>query len=296
MTQGKKSKALASLRWLVDAGADEAVGELPVDRFAVRPRVAPEPATSPSQMRAKSDVGEASRETVRGHQSSVTPGVQSTPSRSVGPAQSETDAIGHAHDIAARCNTLADLRAALERFERSQLKQNATNTVFADGSADSRVLFIGEAPGREEDRIGLPFVGVAGKLLDLMLASIGLDRSSAYIINVLPWRPPDNRTPEPTEVALCIPFLRRHIELAQPEIMVLLGAVAVRHVLGLAEGIMRYRGRWMEYRVGEKMIPVMPTLHPAYLLRQPAHKKLAWRDLQAVEEKMVNLKLRLANR
>jgi DNA polymerase len=158
------------------------------------------------------------------------------------------------------------------------------------------VLFIGEAPGREEDHIGLPFVGVAGKLLDLMLASIGLDRSSAYIINVLPWRPPDNRTPEPTEVALCIPFLRRHIELAQPQIMVLLGAVAVRHVLGLAEGIMRYRGRWMEYRVGETMIPVMPTLHPAYLLRQPAHKKLAWRDLQAVEEKMVNLKLRRANR
>jgi len=133
---------------------------------------------------------------------------------------------------------------------------------------------------------------VACKLLDLMLASIGLDRTSTYIINVLPWRPPENRTPEATEVAQCIPFLRRHIELAQPEVLILLGAVAVRHVLGLAEGIMKYRGRWMEYRVGQKMVPVMPTLHPAYLLRQPAHKKLAWRDLQAVEKKLLTLGLR----
>jgi DNA polymerase len=210
--------------------------------------------------------------------------------------RAESDAIGQAHEVAARCNTLAELRAALEGFDGSQLKKGAITTVFADGNADSRVLLVGEAPGRDEDRVGLPFVGPAGKLLDLMLASIGLDRSSAYIINVLPWRPPDNRTPEATEVALCIPFLRRHIELAQPEVMVLLGAVAVRHVLGLAEGIMRYRGRWMDYRIGERMIPVMPTLHPAYLLRQPAHKKLAWRDLQAVEAKMVNLKLRIASR
>jgi DNA polymerase len=144
-------------------------------------------------------------------------------------------------------------------------------------------MFIGEAPGREEDRMGLPFVGRAGKLLDQMLASIGLDRASCYITNVLPWRPPDNRNPEPAEVAQCIPFLRRHIELAQPAILILLGAVSVRHVLGLAEGIMKYRGRWMEYRVGDSLIPAMPTLHPAYLLRQPAHKRLAWRDLQAVE-------------
>jgi uracil-DNA glycosylase family 4 len=290
MTDGKKPEALAALRWLIDAGADEAVGEHPVDRFAARrPELSSVP---PSPVQMERDAGEASRSLLAKNKEmpeQQVPRSIRSPARPA--AQSEPDAIGHAHNVAEHCNTLADLKAALEGFDGSQLKQNATNTVFADGNVESRVLFIGEAPGREEDRVGLPFVGVAGKLLDLMLASIGLDRTSAYIINVLPWRPPDNRTPEPTEVALCIPFLRRHIELVQPEIMVLLGAVAVRHVLGLAEGIMRYRGRWMEYRIAGRMVPVMSTLHPAYLLRQPTHKKLAWRDLQAVEQKMANLKL-----
>ena len=147
-------------------------------------------------------------------------------------------------------------------------------------------MFVGEAPGHDEDKAGLPFVGRAGKLLDKMMAAIGLDRTSAYIINVMPWRPPDNRNPDPGEVAMCIPFLRRHIELAQPKIMILLGAVSARHVLGLNDGIMKLRGRWLEYRIGTEMIPVLPTLHPAYLLRQPAHKKLAWRDLQALADKL----------
>jgi len=196
------------------------------------------------------------------------------------------DAIGSAMEIAARCATLPELKAALERFEGCSLKSLATNTVFADGSPERGIMFIGEAPGHDEDRVGLPFVGRAGKLLDKMLASIGLDRTQAYIVNVLPWRPPDNRNPEPTEVAKCIPFLRRHIELAKPKILILLGAVSVRHVLGQSDGIMRLRGRWHEYHVAGHMIPVMPTLHPAYLLRRPIDKRLAWRDLQAVAQKV----------
>jgi DNA polymerase len=152
------------------------------------------------------------------------------------------------------------------------------------------VLLIGEAPGREEDRVGKPFVGRAGQLLDKMLASIGLDRTrNAYITNVINWRPPDNRDPTPDEAAQCLPFLRRHIELAQPQLIILLGAVAARHVVGKTDGIMKLRGRWMEYRVGDRMVPLMPTLHPAYLLRQPAHKKLAWRDLQAVRDRLMTL-------
>ena len=144
-------------------------------------------------------------------------------------------------------------------------------------------MLIGEAPGRDEDRIGKPFVGRAGQLLDKMLARIGLDRkTNAYITNVINWRPPDNRDPSPEEAAACLPFLRRHIELANPQVIILLGAVAARHVVGVSDGIMKLRGRWMEYRVGDRMVPLMPTLHPAYLLRQPAHKKLAWRDLQSV--------------
>jgi DNA polymerase len=193
---------------------------------------------------------------------------------------------------ASAATTLEELRTALEAFDGCGLKRTATNTVFADGVAAGRVMLIGEAPGRDEDRIGKPFVGRAGQLLDKMLSSIELDRkTNAYITNVINWRPPDNRDPTPEEAAACLPFLRRHIELAQPGIIILLGAVAARHVVGINEGIMKLRGRWLEYRVGDRMVPLMPTLHPAYLLRQPAHKKLAWRDLQAIRDKMKMLGL-----
>jgi DNA polymerase len=193
--------------------------------------------------------------------------------------------------LARGANSLAELKAALEAFDGCALKRSATNTVFAHGTPLHRIMFIGEAPGRDEDRQGLPFVGRAGKLLDKMLAAIRLDRTKVYITNVLNWRPPDNREPSPEEAAMCLPFLRRHIELANPEIMILLGAVSVRHVMGRSDGIMKTRGRWLEYNVQGRMVPVMPTLHPAYLLRQPAHKKLAWRDLQAIDEKIVSLRL-----
>jgi DNA polymerase len=205
--------------------------------------------------------------------------------------QGEGDSIGTAQSLARAANSLAELKAALEGFEGCALKRTATHTVFADGNPASRIMFIGEAPGRDEDRIGLPFVGRAGKLLDKMLAAIHLDRTSAYITNVLNWRPPENRDPSPEEAAQCLPFLRRHIELVNPGIIILLGAVAARHVMGFSEGIMKLRGRWLEYRVGETMVPVMPTLHPAYLLRQAAHKKLAWHDLQAAEQKIISLGL-----
>jgi DNA polymerase len=189
---------------------------------------------------------------------------------------------------------LAELKAALVGFDGCGLKRTATNIVFADGVSHGGIMLIGEAPGRDEDRVGKPFVGRAGQLLDKMLASIGLNRAhNAYITNVINWRPPDNRDPSPEEAASCLPFLRRHIELADPKLIILLGAVAARHVVGVSDGIMKLRGRWLEYRVGSSMVPLMPTLHPAYLLRQPAHKKLAWRDLQAVKEKMQALGLPL---
>ena len=180
---------------------------------------------------------------------------------------------GDALALARASNSLAELKAALEGFDGCALKRTATNTVFADGNPANRIMFIGEAPGRDEDRQGLPFVGRAGKLLDKMLAAVHLDRTKVYITNVLNWRLPDNRDPSPEEAAMCLPFLRRHIELVDPEIMILLGAVSVRHVMGRSDGIMKTRGRWLEYNVNGRMVPVMPTLHPAYLLRQPAHKK-----------------------
>jgi len=249
------SDTLSTLNWLVEAGADEAIAAEPVNRLAAKPAaVAPMPVAAP---------------------------------RPAAPALLTGDTIGDAQAAAASATTLAELKAALEAFDGCGLKRTASNTVFADGVAAGGIMLIGEAPGRDEDRIGRPFVGRAGQLLDKMLASIGLDRASnAYITNVINWRPPDNRDPTPEEAASCLPFLRRHIELADPQLIILLGAVAARHVVGVSDGIMKLRGRWLEYRVGSSMVPLMPTLHPAYLLRQPAHKKLAWRDLQAAREKM----------
>ena len=262
---------LSTLNWLVEAGADEAIAGEPVNRLAgktisgpatVAPLVAPlaAAASRPAPVRA--------------------------------PAPLTGDAIGDAQAVAASAGSLAELKAALEAFDGCGLKRTATNTVFADGMAGGGIMLIGEAPGRDEDRVGKPFVGRAGQLLDKMLASIGLDRASnAYITNVINWRPPDNRDPSPEEAAACLPFLRRHIDLAERALIILLGAVAARHVVGVSDGIMKLRGRWMEYRVGSSMVPLMPTLHPAYLLRQPAHKKLAWRDLQAVKDRMHTLGL-----
>ena len=254
---------LSALAWLLEAGADEAMGETPVNRLAAaqsapaKTPAAPAPLTRPQQA--------------------------SPVAATLSPSGRGEDAIGDAIAAAAAANSLAGLKAALEAFEGCSLKRGAANTVFADGTPESGIMFIGEAPGRDEDRIGKPFVGKAGQLLDRMLASIGLDRATnCYITNVINWRPPENRDPTPEEAAMCLPFLRRHIELVDPKIIILLGAVAARHVMGITEGIMRSRGRWMEYRVGDRMVPIMPTLHPAYLLRQPAHKKLAWRDLQAL--------------
>jgi uracil-DNA glycosylase family 4 len=256
---------LATLAWLIEAGADEAVGETPVNRLVAKPAAPVTP---------------------------LVPAPPRPPAATASTAPSGTDPIGDAMAAAAAATSLEELKAAMEAFEGFALKRAATNTVFADGTPAGRIMVIGEAPGRDEDRVGKPFVGRAGQLLDKMLASIGLDRTrNCYITNVINWRPPENRDPSPEEAATCLPFLRRHIELANPGLIVLLGAVAARHVMGISDGIMKTRGRWLEYRVGAAMVPVMPTLHPAYLLRQPAHKKLAWRDLQAVATRMEYLRL-----
>ncbi|MGH6878905.1 MAG: uracil-DNA glycosylase [Rhizomicrobium sp.] len=272
MTQSMARSGLAgiaALRWLVEAGADEAIGEAPVNRFR--------PVADQAAARARVEAPQVVRR----------PAAVAQPS----PVKS-TDQIGRAMELAAACTTLAELKAALERFDGCALKRHATRMVFADGTPARRILFIGEAPGKDEDAAGLPFVGRAGKLLDRMLAAIGLDRkTNVYITNVVNWRPPGNRDPSPEEAAVCLPFLRRHIELVAPELMVVLGAVAVRHVMGRSEGIMRLRGSWLEYFAGGRMVPVMPTLHPAYLLRRPIEKKLAWRDLQQILLKVNELRL-----
>lgn len=269
-------QARAMLRWLVDAGADEALADEPIDRFAV----AAEPA--PVAPRAEPV---AERSAARAPARPLEPLPARAPAAfAAAPASASAKS---ARDVAAACSTLDQLRAAVEAFDGCALKVTAKHTVFADGHPDAKVMLIGEAPGRDEDLQGLPFVGRSGQLLDRMLNAIGLDRAtSAYITNVIFWRPPGNRPPTPEEAAICAPFLLRHIELKQPKVLLLLGGTPVKHVLNVDEGITRIRGRWGRFVVNGAEIPVLPTFHPAYLLRQPSAKRQAWQDL-------LNLKLKL---
>jgi uracil-DNA glycosylase family 4 len=250
---------LAALRLQLDWGAEEALAELPLDRSRA-PAVAPEPAAPPLRREAR-----------------PAPALGS-PARAVPAAP---PAAARAAELAAAATTLEALRAAMAAFEGSPLRETATNLVFADGVAESGLMFIGEAPGGDEDRLGRPFVGVSGQLLDRMLGSIGLDRArDFYITNILPFRPPGNRTPTDAEVALFLPFILRHIELAAPRLLVLLGGVSAKALLRSREGITRLRGRWQQVTISEtKTYPTLATLHPAYLLRNPAAKRDAWSDL-----------------
>ena len=189
-----------------------------------------------------------------------------------------------AREAAKNATTLEGLRALLADFEGCALRATATQLVFADGNPQSRVMFVGEAPGYDEDIVGRPFVGRSGKLLDRMMAAIGLDRTSSYIANVVPWRPPGNRTPTPQETAICLPFIRRQIELADPDILVCLGGPAMQTLLGIKDGITRSRGRWFAYDTGRREIRALATFHPAFLLRSPLQKRFAWRDFVALKK------------
>ena len=281
MTSGGQSEAIeALLRFYAEAGVDVALSEAPVDRFALSRRLAEEAARAReaerqlSQEKARADAIPAEHE----KRASPAPAARLTiPSEA---------AIMAAREAAATAPTLDALRAALAAFEGCNLRFTATNLVFADGNPAARVMFVGEAPGLEEDLQGLPFVGRSGQLLDRMMATIGLARTSFYITNVCFWRPPGNRKPTDLELAAQKPFVERHIELVAPEVLILVGAAAAQGLLGTTEGITRLRGRWFQYRLGEggPTIPAIPIFHPAYLLRQPAQKRETWRDLLKVKE------------
>ena len=196
-----------------------------------------------------------------------------------------------ARDRAQSCQTLDDLRMALDAFDGCPLKETAMNLVFADGSPQASVMLVGEAPGADEDRQGLPFVGMSGQLLDRMIATIGLDRQNTYISNILPWRPPGNRNPAPDEIAVCLPFIERHIELINPKILVFVGGVAAKTLLGVKDSIGKLRGQWFPYQSPglARPIPARATFHPAYLLRSPGQKRKAWQDLLEIEAKLKTL-------
>lgn len=265
------------LAFYAESGADEPLNEEPIDRFAqsaapVQPPAAPEAGRQPPPPAPPTPA--APRPTTPAQPLAV-------------PDQAQAAA---ARELARNAATLDDLRAAMASFDGCNLKFTAKNLVFADGNPHADLMLVGEAPGRDEDLQGLPFVGRSGQLLDRMLAAIGLDRNSAYIANVIPWRPPGNRTPTPHETEICRPFIERQIELVNPKVLVNLGGPSAKTLLSTTEGILRLRGNWRIHTTASGVaIPAMPTLHPAYLLRTPAHKRLAWRDLLEVKVKLRSL-------
>ena len=259
---------VALLDFHVAAGVDLALDEAPHDRFAEAEAERRGPPDT-----AKDTAGAEPRGPVA-QPRPVLPAAATAP-----PDEIAADARRRAATAA----TLAELEAIVAAFDGCSLKATAKQLCFADGTPGSRVMLLGEAPGAEEDRSGRPFVGRAGQLLDLMLAAIDLDRTGVYIANVVPWRPPGNRTPTPQEVATCLPFTLRQIELAAPEIVVTLGTPATQTVLEVKDGITRTRGRWFDREIGGRPLRVLPMLHPAYLLRQPLHKRFAWRDLRLLK-------------
>lgn len=192
----------------------------------------------------------------------------------------------NARELCAKANTLQELREIMQNFEGCNLKNTAASTVFGDGAENARLMLVGEAPGADEDRMGKPFVGRCGKLLDKMFAAIHLERSECYITNVLPWRPPGNRTPTDDEIAVCLPFLKRQIELIQPDFILLLGGISLKSVMDTVDSISRTRGKWLEYSLPSKNIQVLATYHPSYLLRSTAQKSKVWADLLRLKKKI----------
>ena len=286
MTPDTDKAARELLAFYIEAGADAPLGEAPVDRFADNTSF-----TSP----LAAEVGEQSSpgggSTLQSSSESKPPpsptllrkeGGSPTPAFASPP--SPDAAAMAAREAVKGIATLEDLRAVLDAFEGCALKGTAKQLVFADGNPQAKIMIVGEAPGRDEDIEGLPFVGRSGKLLDRMLNAIGLDRTSVYIANIIPWRPPGNRTPTPQESQICLPFVQRQIELVDPDILVCLGGPSAQTLLGTRDGITKTRGRWFAYNTGKREIRAMPTFHPAFLLRSPLQKRLAWRDFLAIKK------------
>jgi uracil-DNA glycosylase len=273
---------IAYLDFHVEAGADAALDEQPHDRFGEADTPAP-------TLRAPRRTAPRAAEPPAGAVANTLVPPPGSPPPAAAPrtfgraASAQPDeAASDARARARQAKTLDELERILADFDACPLRFTAKNLVFADGNPEARVMFLGEAPGADEDRIGKPFMGRSGQLLDKMMKAIGLDRSSAYIGNIVPWRPPGNRNPTPQEVAVCRPFVERQIELVDPDIIVCLGAPATQTLTGTKDGILRTRGRLFPYKLPSREAKVLATLHPAFLLRQPVQKRLAWRDFRAL--------------
>jgi uracil-DNA glycosylase len=282
MTADSIHAVRALLAFYQEAGVDALLGETPVDRLAGEP-----PANVPAptvEVAAQPRIEARAEPRTGANRTVLARDLDFKGRNTLAPPPSSDAAVTAAREAAKSAGSLEELRAILDRFEGCALRMTATRLVFADGDPQARVMFVGEAPGRDEDIEGLPFVGRSGKLLNLMMAAIGLDRSAVYIANIVPWRPPGNREPSAQESAICLPFVRRQIELVDPDVLVCLGKPSAVTLLDIKDGLLKSRGRWYNYHTGTREIRATVTMHPAYLLRQPLQKRLAWRDFLAIKK------------
>lgn len=262
------------MEWYVEAGVDVLLEDAPINRFTETP---PAPRNKKPSITAPSPAERLAKKAEN------QPRPAPAKPQAVMP---DGAAVEMARELASTINSIEDLKQAMANFEGCNLKRTAKSLVFADGNPQAKIMLIGEAPEREEDIEGISFVGRTGQLLDKMLAAIGLDRESVYITNVIPWRPPGNRTPTQQETEICRPFIERHIELVNPDVILLLGGSPAKTLLKTNDSIMKLRGKWMEIKTDKLAVKTLTTLHPAYLLRQPAHKRLAWQDLLSLKQSL----------
>ena len=276
---------LAWLDWYRAMGAADRLGDRPIDRCQAAAPAAADAGRRPDIW------SPAATASTPAPAPASTPAAARPPVRPAPPPLRSAGSVAlSARAIAAACQSVDEIEAALRTFDGCALKETALHLCFADGNPAAGLMLIGEAPGAEEDRQGKPFVGPSGQLLDRMLATIGLDRSRVYITNSIYWRPPGNRTPTAAEIAACQPFLERQIELIRPKLIGFVGGIAARGLLGVKEGVTRLRGRRLVYRLADgSTLPALVMFHPAYLLRQPAHKRLAWRDLLTIRELLTSI-------
>jgi DNA polymerase len=281
-----KPEAAEWLRWYAEMGADEAISDTAIDRFAESDEAKPAQAAE-----RQPQPGAAARPS--GSRTPLRPPPAPPPAPPRQPDIAPEAVPEEIEAMARNCQTLDEVARALDGFDACPLKRTATRLCFADGLPGAHLMVVGEAPGREEDEQGLPFVGRSGQLLDKMLAAIGLDRhsedpaSSVFISNIVFWRPPGNRKPSASEVMMCLPFVRRTIELASPKVVMAAGGTPAQALLDTTTGITRLRGTWKDLRIGDKTFPFMPTFHPSYLLRSPEARRLAWADLVAVKARLL---------
>ncbi len=280
----------AVLQWHIDMGCDECIADEPINRFETSATAATVVVVrAPNDMTPPNAPMDKPSDRPSGSSSAGMPATTRGTKTSAAEVDSQLQ-ISNAQHAAENAKTIDELRAAIEAFEGCALKKTATNLVLCDGPDDAKLMLVGEAPGAEEDRQGLPFVGPSGQLLNTMLKSIGIDRADAMISNSVFWRPPGNRTPTTQETVVCRPFIERLIEIVHPEVLVCVGAPSAHNLLGETQGISRLRGKWYTYQTPKIAAPINATalFHPAYLLRTPIKKRDAWHDLLMIKRKLAD--------